>query len=58
MSETQQRIIEALGPVPTAIDDIIRFTGLGAPVVQVMLIELDLAGRISRHPGQRVSLVG
>lgn len=49
-------MIEALGPVPTQIDDLIRFTGLSAAVVQVLLIELDLAGRISRHPGQRVSL--
>ncbi|MDQ0518062.1 DNA processing protein [Kaistia geumhonensis] len=51
-------LIEALGPVPTAIDDIIRFTGLGAAVVQVLLLELDLAGRIGRHSGQRVSLIG
>ncbi len=43
--------------MPTAIDDIIRFTGLGAAVVQVLLLELDLAGRIGRHSGQRVSLI-
>ncbi|SHG77681.1 DNA processing protein [Kaistia soli DSM 19436] len=50
-------LVEALGPVPTTIDDIIRFTGLSTPTVQVLLLELDLAGRISRHPGQRVSLI-
>ena len=50
-------LLEALGPVPTVIDDLIRFTGLPASVVQVLLIELDLAGRIERHPGQRVALV-
>lgn len=50
-------LLEALGPVPTVVDDLIRFTGLPASVVQVLLIELDLAGRIERHPGQRVALI-
>jgi DNA processing protein len=50
-------LIEALGPVPTEIDAVIRFTGLAAGQVQVLLLELDLAGRIERHPGQRVSLI-
>jgi DNA processing protein len=50
------RIVEALGPTPVEIDEIIRFTGLPARTVHVVLLELDLAGRIERHPGQRVSL--
>ena len=33
------------------IDEIIRFTGLPARVVHVVLLELDLAGRIERHAG-------
>jgi len=52
----RERLIEALGPVPTEIDALIRFTGLPAALVQVLLLELDLAGRIERHAGQRVSL--
>lgn len=52
----RDRIIEALGPTPVEIDEIIRFTGVSARLVQVILLELDLAGRIERHPGQRVSL--
>jgi DNA processing protein len=52
----RDRIIEALGPTPVEIDEIIRFTGLSARVVQVIVLELDLAGRIERHTGQRVSL--
>lgn len=51
-------LLEALGPVPTEIDAVIRLTGLAAGLVSVLLLELDLAGRIERHPGQRVSLVG
>ena len=46
------RVIEALGPTPIEIDEIIRFTGLPARLVHVVLLELDLAGRVERHAGQ------
>ncbi|PWW04274.1 DNA processing protein [Hoeflea marina] len=49
-------IIEALGPSPVDIDDIIRHTGQAASTVYVVLLELDLAGRLHRHPGGMVSL--
>jgi DNA processing protein len=49
-------VLEALGPSPMAIDEIVRFTGLAVSEVQMALLELDLARRIERHPGQRVSL--
>jgi DNA processing protein len=51
-------IVEALGPTPIPVDEIIRFTGLRPAIVQLVLLELDLAGRLERHPGQRVSLTG
>ncbi len=51
------RIVEALGPTPIEIDEIIRLTGLPARTVLVVLLELDVAGRIERHSGQRVSLL-
>jgi DNA processing protein len=50
------RIVDALGPTPVEIDDIIRHTGLPAPSVYLVLLELDLAGRLHRHPGGLVSL--
>ncbi|WEK50381.1 MAG: DNA-processing protein DprA [Candidatus Kaistia colombiensis] len=53
----RERLIEALGPVPTEIDALIRFTNLPAALVQGLLLELDLAGRIEHHAGQRVSLL-
>ncbi len=49
-------IIEALGPSPVEIDDIIRHTGVAPPTVYVVLLELDLAGRLHRHPGGMVSI--
>jgi DNA processing protein len=51
------RIIQAMGPTPCEVDEIIRFTGIATPVVQLVLLELDLAGRLERHPGGLVSLV-
>lgn len=51
------RVIEALGPSPIEVDEVIRFTGLASSEVQLVLIELDLAGRIERHAGGRVSLI-
>jgi len=51
------RIIEALGPAPVEIDAIVRFTRLPPATVHLVLLELDLAGRLERHGGQRVSLV-
>ncbi len=51
------RVIEALGPTPTGVDNIIRHTGLHAAQVFMILLELDLAGRIERHPGNRVSML-
>lgn len=49
-------IVQALGPTPVEIDDIIRHTGLPAATVYLVLLELDLAGRLDRHAGGFVSL--
>jgi DNA processing protein len=51
------RMLEALGPVPVDLDDLIRFTGLKPAIVHLILIEMDLAGRIARHPGGSISLL-
>jgi DNA processing protein len=51
------RIVDALGPAPVEMDEIIRFTGLKPAIVHLVLLELDLAGRIARHPGGRISLI-
>lgn len=56
-TQSRAAVIEALGPAPVAIDDIISHTGLRSSVVSVILLELDLAGRIERHGNQLVSLL-
>ncbi|MGB3021509.1 MAG: DNA-processing protein DprA [Methyloceanibacter sp.] len=53
----RERIIGAMGPSPVDIDELIRATGLSARKVHVVLLELDLAGRLQRHGQQLVSLV-
>lgn len=54
---TRSRIIEALGPAPMELDELIRFVETDARTVSVVLLELELAGRLERHAGHRVSLV-
>jgi DNA protecting protein DprA len=49
-------IVSALGPTPVDVDDIIRHTGSEASAVYLVLLELDLAGRLHRHAGGLVSL--
>ncbi|WP_048646298.1 DNA-processing protein DprA [Nitratireductor soli] len=53
----RDRIVEALGPTPVAVDEIIRHTGLHPAQVLTVLLELDLAGRLERHSGGAVSLL-
>ena len=53
----RDRLIEALGPTPVGIDELIRHTGLHPAQVFMILLELDLAGRLERHSGGSVSLL-
>jgi DNA processing protein len=53
----RQKIVDALGSAPVEVDEIVRYTDLKPAIIHLILLELDLAGRISRHPGGRVSLI-
>jgi DNA processing protein len=49
--------VEALlGPSPVPVDEIIRLSGAPSGAVQMALLEMDLAGRLDRHAGNKVSL--
>jgi len=50
------RVEELLGPSPVPVDEIVRLSGAEPGSVQLVLLELDLAGRIDRHAGNKVSL--
>jgi DNA processing protein len=54
--QLRDRIIELLGPSPAPVDDSVRPSGAAPGEVQLVLLELDLAGRLERHAGGRVSL--
>ncbi|MDE2596346.1 MAG: DNA-processing protein DprA [Sphingomonadales bacterium] len=45
-----------LTTAPVAVDELIRQSGESPAAVQLALLELDLAGRLVRHAGGRVSL--
>lgn len=49
-------VARLLGPVPVAVDELIRQSGRAPAVVQTVLLELELGGRLERHAGGRVSL--
>jgi DNA processing protein len=51
------RIIDLLGPSPIGLDDLIRMAGTSPTVVRIVLLELELAGRLERHGGGLVSLI-
>ena len=50
-------IEECLGPAPVSVDEIIRNRQFSPAVVSMVLLELELAGRLERHPGNQVSLI-
>lgn len=47
-----------LSAAPVPVDDIVRASGATPASVQLALLELELAGRLTRHAGGRVSLTG
>ncbi|NKC04479.1 DNA-processing protein DprA [Brucella haematophila] len=55
--EERYRIVDVLGPSPVDIDSLVRHTGIGASQVQLILLELDLAGRLVRYPGNQIALL-
>jgi DNA processing protein len=56
-ADERARVIALLSPAPVSIDDLIRLSGTSPRVVRMVLLELEIAGRIERHGGGLVSLV-
>jgi len=53
----RKQIVELLGPSPVEVDELIRQTGAPVAAVLTVLLELELAGRLMRYPGNKVSFV-
>lgn len=57
ISKARAVIKENLSPSAVSVDEIIRNCQFSPPAVAMVLLELELAGRLERHPGNRVSLI-
>jgi DNA processing protein len=55
--DDRRTVVALLGPVPVAVDELVRQAHLAPAIVQTVLLELELAGRLERHAGSRVALV-
>lgn len=55
--KARRAIIDLLSPVPVSTDEVIRQSCLPPASVHLVLLELELAGRLERHAGGRVSLI-
>jgi DNA processing protein len=56
MDRIRKQIVELLGPAPVDVDELIRQTEAPVGAMLTVLLELELAGRLMRHPGNKVSL--
>lgn len=57
LNKARPQILSLLSPTPINIDELIRLTNHTPATVLTILLELELAGRIERHFGNRVSFV-
>tara|TARA_R110002124_G_scaffold63350_27_gene173278 strand:+ start:693 stop:1790 length:1098 start_codon:yes stop_codon:yes gene_type:complete len=54
--DDKSRLLTALSATPMDVDELIRQSGLSAAAMQMLLLELDLAGQIEWSSGQLVAL--
>ncbi len=57
LAQARRKVIEALGPTAVPVDEIIRQCQLSPAVVSMILLEMELAGRLERHSGGLVARV-
>ena len=57
LDTVRQKVLENLSAEPVEIDSLVRATESTMQEVNVVLVELELAGCLERHPGNRVSLI-
>jgi DNA processing protein len=55
-SDARSRIVALLSSAPVGLDDLTRMSGAPPGIVRTILMELELAGRVAWHGGDRVSL--
>ena len=54
-ADARETVAQLLGSSPVPVDTLVRQSRLTPAMVATILLELELAGRLERHPGNRVS---
>lgn len=57
LDRIRDEIIYQLGPHPVSIDEIITVSNVAPSIVLTILLEFELAGKLERHPGNKVSFI-
>jgi DNA processing protein len=57
-AEEPADIAALLTTAPVAVDELVRQSGALPGAVQLAVLELEIAGRLVRHAGGRISLAG
>jgi DNA processing protein len=56
-ADERSRVVNLLSPAPVSIDDLVRLSKTSPRVVRMILLELEIAGRLERHGGGLISLI-
>lgn len=57
VDKARQLLLEILSPYPTTVDELLNQCQVSLHLMQAALLELELAGRLERHPGNKVALI-
>lgn len=56
--DLKSKVLQALGPTPVAIDELVRQCQVPAPSLTTLILEMELEGTVERYPGNRVARIG
>ncbi len=56
LTESETRVVQALGPYPVHIDDLVRKLEMDPATLSGLLLQLELKGVVGQSPGKRFSL--
>ncbi len=56
--DAREALIKFLNTTPVTVDEVIRRCQMSPAAVSTVLLQLELANRLERHPGGKVSLIG
>lgn len=57
LADAREIIGQALSATPASVDEIVRSCQLSPSLVNTILLEWELAGRLERHPGNKIAMI-